>query len=302
MMLRKLLPLYDGAVLFLKKPERPSEPFHVFYDRHENEWIGIPKGTLTDQEFMLLKALYEWIEFPIIPSSDLSKRWYEFLFTNGQPPSCDHGIQIRFIHFHFKGSDLDQTEIESALKGFFSDDVIIIWENGNSGIVIEEKNQMSLSEKDLFSMSETLESDFYAKPFFYIGKFTLFTKELSSQFLREKEYFTFGQNHLSESNFFTFQRVFPSFLTVQLPDTLREMIHQELSGVFNEDPDMYITIKTFLENNLNASLTAKKLYIHRNTLQYRIDKFIEKTGIQLKDFFGAFTVFLACLLFEHQRK
>ena len=57
---------------------------------------------------------------------------------------------------------------------------------------------------------------------------------------------------------------------------------------------MYATIKVFLENNLNASLTAKKLYIHRNTLQYRIDKFIDKTGIQLKDFYGAFTVFLAC--------
>ncbi|MED1470295.1 PucR family transcriptional regulator [Bacillus salipaludis] len=301
-MLNKLLALYDGAVLFPKKPDRPLESFHVFYNQLENEWIGIPKEYISDQEFILLKTLYEWIEFPIIPSSDLSKRWYEFLFTNGQPPSCDHDIQIRFIHFHFKGNDLDQTEIESALKGFFSDDVIIIWENGNSGILVEEKNQMSLPEKDLFTMSETLESDFYAKSFFYIGKFTPFTKELSSQFLREKEYFTFGQNYLTESRFFTFQRVFPAFLAVQLPNTFREMIHQELSGVFNEDPDMYITIKTFLENNLNASLTAKKLYIHRNTLQYRIDKFIEKTGIQLKDFFGAFTVFLACLFFEHKPK
>jgi DNA-binding PucR family transcriptional regulator len=65
---------------------------------------------------------------------------------------------------------------------------------------------------------------------------------------------------------------------------------------------MYSSIKVFLENNLNASLTAKKLYIHRNTLQYRIDKFIDKTGIQLKDFYGAYTVFLACLLFEQSQK
>lgn len=301
-MLKKLLSLYDGAVLFPKKPDQPSEQFYIFYNQLENEWIGIPKGRITDQEFMLLKTLYEWIDFPVIPSSDTSKGWYKFLFTNGQPPSGSPDIQIRFIHFHFKGNGLERIEIESALKGFFSEDVIIIWENGNSGIVIEEKNEMSLSEKDLFTMSGTLESDFYAKTFFYIGKFSPFTKELASQYLREKEYFTFGQNHLSESSFFTFQHVFPAFLTIQLPGHLREMVHQELSGVFNEDPDMYITIKTFLENNLNASLTAKKLYIHRNTLQYRIDKFIEKTGIQLKEFFGAFTVFLACLLFEHQSK
>ncbi|OIK12389.1 hypothetical protein BIV60_16465 [Bacillus sp. MUM 116] len=301
-MLKKILSLYDGSVLFSKKPEHASEKFTFFFDRQENEWIGIPKESITDQEFTLLKTLYESIEFPVTPSSTLAKGWYEFLFTNGQPPSYNPDTQIRLIHFHFKGNGLDQNEMESALKGFFSEEVIIIWENENSGIVIEEKKEMSMSEKELLTMSETIESDFYLKTYFYIGKFTPFAKELPSQFLREKEYFTFAQNHLSVSSFFTFQRIFPAFLTVQLPDDLQKMVHQELSGVFEEDREMFITIKTFLENNSNASLTAKRLYIHRNTLQYRIDKFIDRTGIQLKDFYGAFTVFLACLLFEYQSK
>jgi DNA-binding PucR family transcriptional regulator len=79
-------------------------------------------------------------------------------------------------------------------------------------------------------------------------------------------------------------------------------VKQELNEAFLDDPEMFSTIKVFLENNLNASMTAKKLFIHRNTLQYRIDKFVEKTGIQLKDFYGAFTVFLACILFEQEKK
>jgi DNA-binding PucR family transcriptional regulator len=87
-----------------------------------------------------------------------------------------------------------------------------------------------------------------------------------------------------------------------LPGELKQRATQVIFGVFNDDPEMYSSIKVFLENNLNASLTAKKLYIHRNTLQYRIDKFIDKTGIQLKDFYGAYTVFLACLLFEQSQK
>jgi DNA-binding PucR family transcriptional regulator len=86
-----------------------------------------------------------------------------------------------------------------------------------------------------------------------------------------------------------------------LPESIKDKVKLELSTVFTEDPELFTTIKVFLENNLNASLTAKKLYIHRNTLQYRIDKFIEKTGVQLKDFYGAFTVFLACLLFEQDK-
>jgi DNA-binding PucR family transcriptional regulator len=89
-------------------------------------------------------------------------------------------------------------------------------------------------------------------------------------------------------------------MAYNLPKELSEKLFLELEDVFQEDPEMFVTIRTFLENNLNASVTAKKLYIHRNTLQYRVDKFTEKTGIGLKDFYGAFTVFLACLLFEQK--
>jgi DNA-binding PucR family transcriptional regulator len=119
--------------------------------------------------------------------------------------------------------------------------------------------------------------------------------------VQEKEYFEFAKENLERTNILTFEKVFPAFVAFNLPEYMKEKIKMELSSVFTEDPELYTTIKVFLENNLNASLTAKKLYIHRNTLQYRIDKFIDKTGVQLKDFYGAFTVLLACLLFE-QRK
>jgi DNA-binding PucR family transcriptional regulator len=148
-------------------------------------------------------------------------------------------------------------------------------------------------------MTETLESDFYVKISFFVGKFNPFSNQLRSKFLQEKEYFSFGiANLINQLNIFTFERIFPAYLGYHLPPEIKQKVMQVLFGVFCDDQELYATIKVFLENNLNASLTAKKLYIHRNTLQYRIDKFIDKSGIQLKDFYGAFTVFLACLLFE----
>jgi len=185
------------------------------------------------------------------------------------------------------------------LIGFFTDDIIIVWENQNSGVVIEEKKDISLSEKELIAMSETLESDFYMKISFYIGKFHPLSEQLPGLYQQEKAYFLFAQKSLVSTQIFAFERVFPAFLASHLPKDLTERL-QEISEVFHEDIEMFTTIKAFLENNLNGSVTAKKLYIHRNTLQYRIDKFIEKTGIQLKDFYGAFTVFLACMLFERE--
>ena len=254
-------------------------------------------------ELTLLQTIYQLVEIQSPARNSTAKGWDEFLLLDGPPPVTNPETSVRFIQFQINGEETNQMEIESALQGFFTEEVIIIWENKNRGIVIEENKLMFLSEEEFISMSETLESDFYVKISFYIGKFNPFSDKLRTQFLQEKEYFSFGNANLVPfPNIFTFERVFPAYLAYHLPGELKQRATQVIFGVFNDDPEMYSSIKVFLENNLNASLTAKKLYIHRNTLQYRIDKFIDKTGIQLKDFYGAYTVFLACLLFEQSQK
>jgi PucR C-terminal helix-turn-helix domain len=298
-MLRKLLSIYENSILFPEKPVKSFEQFYIFYYEIENEWIGIPKTVVTEKELTLLKTIYQLVEFQSPASISTAKGWDEFLLLDGPLPTYNSETYFRFIQFQIKGDDSIQIEIESALKGFFTEEVIIIWENRSRGIVIEESNAIALTEEELISMSETLESDFYVKISFFIGKVNPFSNHLRSKYLEEKEYFSFGIEKLVNSlNILTFERIFPAYLAYHLQDEIKQRVNQLIIEIFNDDQEMYSTIKVFLENNLNASLTAKKLYIHRNTLQYRIDKFIDKSGIQLKDFYGAFTVFLACLLFE----
>ncbi|MED4227604.1 PucR family transcriptional regulator [Neobacillus cucumis] len=298
--MKKLLSLYQNSIFFPSKPENPSERFIYFCNELQDEWIGIPKTDLNEREINLLQIFYTLVDFPSSNLHPTVKEWHSFLFSNGPLPSHFLGNTLRIIQFDISGGRANQPEIESALKGFFTENVLIIWESGNRGIVVEAKNTFSLSEEDIHLMSETLESDFYLKVSFYIGKYYLVSERLPSKFLQEKEYFIFAITKLHLSKIYTFERVFPAYLAYQLPADLQKKVSQEIVGLFYEDHEMFSSIKVFLENNLNASLTAKKLYIHRNTLQYRIDKFIEKTGIDLKDFYGAFTVFLACLLYEQQ--
>ncbi|MEH7116358.1 helix-turn-helix domain-containing protein [Neobacillus vireti] len=300
-MIKKLLSIYQNSVLFPIKPENPSDRLLYFFSELENVWVGIPKKELNEREVNLLKALYTLVEFPSSNLHPSVKAWHDFLFSNGPLPNHISGSSLRIIQFSINGAEANQSEIESALKGFFTEDVIIIWEGRTQGIVIEEKNTMSLSEDDILSLTETIESDFYVKISFYIGKPSGFTEQFPSKFLQEREYFIFALSRMGQSNIFTFERVFPAYLAFHLPLELKRKASQEIVDLFQEDHEMFSTIKVFLENNLNASMTAKKLYIHRNTLQYRIDKFIDKTGIGLKDFYGAFTVFLACLLYEQQK-
>ncbi len=61
-----------------------------------------------------------------------------------------------------------------------------------------------------------------------------------------------------------------------LPKEKREKYTNRLLENVSNDKELIESIKVFFQCNLNVSLAAKQLYLHRNTLQYRIDKFIEK--------------------------
>ena len=86
-------------------------------------------------------------------------------------------------------------------------------------------------------------------------------------------------------------------LIYQLPTTLCEMFLQE---VFKKNPidaldqETLFTINKFFENNLNVSETARKLFVHRNTLVYRLEKIKKLTG--LREFDDAITFKVALMV------
>ena len=62
------------------------------------------------------------------------------------------------------------------------------------------------------------------------------------------------------------------------------------------------TAEVFLENNLNVSETSRKLFLHRNTLTYRLDKIERQTGLDIRKFSDAVTFRLITVLFKQGKK
>jgi hypothetical protein len=71
---------------------------------------------------------------------------------------------------------------------------------------------------------------------------------------------------------------------------LKQQIKTYLLTVTNAE--VIHTVREFIENNMNSSLSAKKLYMHRNTLNYRIDNFIDASHINVKTFKGANAIYM----------
>ena len=90
----------------------------------------------------------------------------------------------------------------------------------------------------------------------------------------------------------------------QLPASLCEMFLNEVfedgkADIFEEEE--LTTVYTFFDNNLNISETARQLYVHRNTLVYRLEKIQKKTGLDVRVFEDALTFKIAMMVADHMK-
>jgi len=90
----------------------------------------------------------------------------------------------------------------------------------------------------------------------------------------------------------------------QLPVSLCDMFLKEVfDGDVKElfDEEELTTVFSFFENNLNISETARQLYVHRNTLVYRLEKIQKKTGLDVRKFDDALTFKIAIMVADHMQ-
>lgn len=299
-MLKKLQSLYPNLIISNEQPEDYNDQIHWFA-MEENQWLGIPFTDIAEEQLILLKTLFDYVDRDTkwIQTSQLAQRWYQFLFNNGPKPHNEDEGAFRLVYFQWANGKINHIDFESAIHAFYDLEMPIVWENDFKGIIVEVKTNHTFMDNDFIAMFDTLKSDFFIEPYFYIGKFRQITDSFLSLVEHERSLFGFAIDSFKQDKLSHFEKVTPQLLALHLPNTLKSIIQGDILPVFIEDPELFTTIKYFLKNNLNASTTAKSLFIHRNTLQYRLDKFTEKTGIPLKEFYSGITIYLACIVFEN---
>ncbi|RSD29255.1 PucR family transcriptional regulator [Mesobacillus subterraneus] len=297
-MINKILAYFPDSVTHEIFPDKPSADYLWFKEEDEGGlWIGIPKEHVSESQLDLLKSLFHHLnENDSRELSGPAHIWKQFLFHEGSSPYATNK-EVRFIQFQLNAKENVSDEMDEAFQGFFPDHTIL-WVTNSYGIIVEEKKEVSEDEEELEAISATFESDFFIKINFYIGKFQEVTPQIRAFFHKEKQLFEQSLKLSTREKILTFEKAFPTILASSLPEHLKVIMKSTILKAFEEDNELMATIKVFLESNSNASLAAKKLYVHRNTLQYRMDKFMEKSGVNLKDFDTAVMVYLACLFAE----
>ncbi len=120
-----------------------------------------------------------------------------------------------------------------------------------------------------------------------IGNTVTDIKNVSASFKEARMAMEVGKIFENGKNIANYTELGIGRLIYQLPNSLcRMFIEEVLHGITIKefDEETLFTVQKFFENNLNVSETSRQLYIHRNTLVYRLDKILKITGLDLRNF------------------
>ena len=152
---------------------------------------------------------------------------------------------------------------------------------------LREKETMDEIEKIAKMISDTLSTELNVKVYISIGTVVSDLKDVSRSYKEAKMALEVGKIFENEKLIVNYEKLGIGRLIYQLPLSLCKMFIKEvLHGLTMDDFDeeTLATVTKIFENNLNVSETSRQLYIHRNTLVYRLDKLQKMTGLDLRNF------------------
>lgn len=151
---------------------------------------------------------------------------------------------------------------------------------------------------------DTLNTEAMSKVHIALGTIINEIKEVSRSYKEAKLALDVGKIFYSEKNVVAYNNLGIGRLLYQLPLPQCKMFIKEIfngKSLDDFDEETLSTINKFFENNLNVSETSRQLYIHRNTLVYRLDKLQKSTNLDLRVFEDAITFKIALMVVKYMK-
>ena len=157
-------------------------------------------------------------------------------------------------------------------------------------------------EKIAVSVEDTLKNELRIKTIIGIGTVAEHLRELADSYKEAQTAIEVGKVFDTEKSVMHYENLGIGRLIYQLPTTLCEIFLREVfkkNSLDSLDQETLLTINKFFENSLNVSETSRKLFVHRNTLVYRLEKIRKLTGLDLRQFDHAIVFRVALMVRQY---
>ncbi len=216
---------------------------------------------------------------------------------------------IRRVVYIVETSREKDSNAMETLRTLFSSkgkDFITAVDEKNIIIVKELKENEGYSdvEKTANVILDMLNTEAMANVHVAYGTIISEIKEMSKSYKEAKMALEVGKIFNSEKNIAAYNNLGIGRLIYQLPLPLCKMFIREIfdrKSPDDFDEETLSTINKFFENSLNVSETSRQLYIHRNTLVYRLDKLQKSTGLDIRVFEDAITFKIALMVVRYMK-
>jgi len=197
------------------------------------------------------------------------------------------------LHIYFKTPLSEADSFREAIFALFDESPIILWKDDHTVLLVLKNRPDFVKTEEL---SQILAADFYSDVRILVGGALRDAQTIHSVYSIEEDAFAIARKAMPERRSYRFEKVLPLFLLSAVPNAqLQTAFASFFTAMEDEDPDWMNSLYVFLEHGMNMTAASKALYIHRNSLQYRIDKFSEKTGLDPKQFEDALYIYLGLL-------
>ena len=244
--------------------------------RQGDAFLNIPAAELSEKERRILEIfLGKTADFEVERGA-----WQDYLTKKSDVKPVSRG-KIRFIQYEIHSLNQDEFDMELFKKAFSAlfpkepESVFLLSEN--SGTAVEKINAASFDKDDFKGIIQALDADLGASCRVFVGHVWDHKEDLRELFSAERRVFLTENPSeqvfdLSEValHYYCHERASKSLLA--------QRYHQFIS----EDLQLKKIVAALYHEKGNVSSAAKKLYLHRNTLQYRIDRLRQETGLNLR--------------------
>jgi len=153
------------------------------------------------------------------------------------------------------------------------------------------------------SIKESIVSELYCKCKICYSGIINEVKDIFNAYQKTCEGMLLSKKFKNKEEIFRFDRFELERIVYNVNDKVKEEIKNNTSRIFDSfDSEIINTIEEFFKNDLNLSDTSKKLYVHRNTLIYRLDKIAKETGLDIRKFNDASLFKVAFLVWKESSR
>ncbi len=194
--------------------------------------------------------------------------------------------------FLIKTEKVRDIQTHEVILGLFPKklkDFVIALDEETVVLIKELKDPSDQKEIDRTAKAiiDTLNTEIMVKAQIGIGSIVESVWDIGRSFKEAQTALQIGSIFESDKAIINYNNLGIGRLIYQLPTTMCRLFLKEVfkKGSFEAlDQETLFTIQKFFENNLNVSETSRQLYVHRNTLVYRLDKIQKITGLDLRNF------------------